>query len=69
MLLAGSLPVNISSNLLMVAFRLRSQMNGDDWNVCSEGPEVETVGRDDVLGTQQVGVDGVVVNICWCPLQ
>ena len=69
MLLAGSLPVNISSNLLMVAFRLRSQMNGDDWNVCSEGPEVETVGRDDVGETKEVGIDGVVVDRGWRPLQ
>lgn len=52
----------------MVRLRLSSEMNGNYWNVCSEGPEVETVGRDDVLGTQQVGVDGVVVNTGWRPL-
>ena len=52
----------------MVRLRLGGQMNGNDWNVCSEGPEVETVGRDDIRSTEEVGVDGVVVNTGWRPL-
>ena len=64
-----SLPVNISSYPVMVGLWLGCQMNRNDWNVRSERPEVKIVGRNDVLDPEQVGVDGVVVNICWCPLQ
>ena len=53
----------------MVGLRLSSQMNGNYWNVCSEGPEVETVGRDDVRKTKEVGIDSVVVYRGWRPLQ
>ena len=54
---------------MMIGIRLRSQVNGNYWNVCSEGPEVETVGRDDIRSTEEVGVDGVVVDSGWRPLQ
>ena len=54
---------------MMVRLRLGGQMNGNDWNVCSEGPEVETVDGDHVRGSEQVGVDGVVAHSGWRPLQ
>ena len=63
------LPVNICSGLMMVCLRLGGQMNGNDWNVCSEGPQVETVDGDHVRGSEQVGVDGVVAHTGWRPLQ